>query len=457
MAKAEGKILVVDDDKTILESLKFLLKYDFEMVTIVGNPNRLPDMVKNKDHDVILLDMNFQAGIQTGNEGIFWLKKILETDPDAVIVMMTAYGDIELAVKAIKIGATDFVQKPWNSDKLISTLKAAYQLRITKKKVETLKYKNELLKEESNRPFDVLLGKSNGMKKVFEAIEKVAKTDANILILGENGTGKELVARKLHNLSKRSEEIFATVDMASLSESLFEAELFGYNKGSFTDAKTDRMGRFENASGGSLFLDEIGNLSLSMQSKILTVLQNKEIFRIGSNKAIPINIRLISATNKDLYKMIDDELFREDLLYRINTIQIEIPPLRERKDDIPLLTDHFLNLYKTKYEKPLLKINAGSLDALNHYYWPGNVRELQHTIEKAVIMCDGDVLRSEDFYFRTGESSEEPNKEIINLEVLEKITIGKALRKHNGIYSKAAKDLGISRPTLYKKIKNYGL
>ncbi len=391
MTKVKGKILIADDNEGILNSLSFILRQEFEEVTTIKNPSKFTSLLHSGSFDIILLDMNFSAGVNTGNEGLFWLKEIIKEDPDAVIILITAYGDIELAVKAMKEGATDFIQKPFDSVKLVSTVKAAYQLRMSKVQVSKLMQKQKHLSEDLDKKFNSLIGESPAMKNILLTVKKVAPTDANVLILGENGTGKELIAREIHRQSKRSEDVFISVDLGSLSESLFESELFGHMKGAFTGATEDRKGRFETASGGTLFLDEIGNLPISLQSKLLTVLQNRYIIPVGSNKPVPVDVRLITATNKHLPDLIRDNLFREDLMFRINTVQIEIPPLRNRGDDIVLLAEHFLKVYGKKYEKSM-KISGTAIDKLKQYAWPGNVRELQHLLENSVIMVDEGII-----------------------------------------------------------------
>ncbi|MBT3301313.1 MAG: sigma-54-dependent Fis family transcriptional regulator [Bacteroidetes bacterium] len=457
MNKKVAKVLIVDDDEDILMSLKLLLKQHFADIITEKNVIQLPNLLEKDNYDLILLDMNFSAGLNTGNEGIYWLRTILDKDPAAVVVMMTAYGAVELAVKAIKEGATDFVLKPWDNEKMLATLHSALKLRQSKLEINKLKGKQQQLKKDSDKKYTNFIGESEKMMDVFKTISKVAKTEANVFIIGENGTGKELVARELHRQSKRQDEVFISVDMSSISESLFESELFGSMKGSFTDSKEDRAGRFEVASGGTLFLDEIGNLSLAMQAKILTVLQNREIFRIGSSKAIPIDIRLISATNKNLHDMVSEGTFREDLLYRLNTIQIGLPPLRDRTEDIPLLADHFLSRYAKKYEKQNLKINKSALDHLKSYRWPGNIRELEHAIEKAVILSELDVLKADDFLFHPSKRNEMDDIQSLNIEEMEKVLIKKALLKLRGNMSHVAKELGVSRATLYNKIDRYGI
>lgn len=414
-------------------------------------------MIQETGYDIILLDMNFNIGENTGNEGLFWLREILKNDPLAIVIMITAYGDIDLAVKAIKEGATDFISKPWDAEKLIITLTNALQLRKSKIEVNHLRGKQKQLSEDIEKHFQIFKGSSKIMQSIYKTVDKVAQTDANVLILGENGTGKEMIAREIHRQSGRSKEIFLSVDIGSLSQSLFESELFGHIKGAFTDAKEDRAGRFETASGGTLFLDEIGNLSMTMQSKLLAVLQNRQVIRIGSNKPIPIDIRLITATNKSLNEMVNKNLFREDLFYRINTIQIELPPLRERKEDIPGFADFFFLQYSVKYEKPMLKIDKTAYDLLMNYRWPGNIRELKHTIEKAVILCETDIIKPDDFYLKETNSQISEVETIYRLSDIEKRTIESVLEKCKGNLSKAAQILDISRTTLYAKIERYGL
>lgn len=455
--KAKGKILIADDNDGILKTLKFTLRNEFDEILTIRNPNLILSSLKQNDVDVVLLDMNFNAGMNTGNEGIFWLTEILKADPDAAVVMITAYAEVDLAVKAIKMGALDFVVKPWNDEKLLSTLQTARKLRVSKKELLNLKQKQQVIKEEINRPETLLVYQSDVMKKTMEMAMKVAATDANVLLLGENGTGKELIAREIHNSSKRKGELFSAVDLGSITETLFESELFGHVKGAFTDAKTDRMGRFEAASGGTLFLDEISNLSFSLQSKLLSVLQNRQIIRLGSTQPISVDVRLISATNRSIQKMISENLFREDLLYRINTIQIEIPPLRERGDDILLLAGNFLRIYGRKYDKPVLKLNSPTSEKLLHYPWPGNVRELQHTIEKAVILSESNVITEKDLFFNMGSMNNPLAAELFNLEEIEKIAIMNAIEKCRGNLTNASELLGISRKTLYNKIEKYGL
>lgn len=452
--KNKGKILVVDDNEEILVALKLFLNDYFETIITEKNPNKIPAHAENRDIDLYILDMNFSAGQNTGNEGIFWMNKILEIDPEAIVIFITAYGDIELSVKAIKQGATDFIQKPWEDEKLLGTILSAYKLRKSKLKVQQLINKQQHISEAVSEQYSFFIGESKVMKKVWNTIQKVSHTDANILILGENGTGKELIAREIHKQSAKAKELFVKVDIAALTESLFESELFGHKKGAFTDAREDRAGRFELANGGSLFLDEIGNISLGLQSKLLTVLQNRVITRLGTNNSIPVDIRLICATNKSLYEMVSDSRFREDLLYRINTIQIEVPALRDRPEDIPFLVDMFLKKYAKKYSRSNLIVSKAAINKLYKHSWPGNIRELEHIVEKAVIMSDSDTLSEFDFVFSGKTSS---GTYTINLEENEKKLIGKALERHMGNQSLASKELGITRKTLYNKIKKYGL
>ena len=452
----KGSILVVDDNKNVLSALRILLDGYFEQVHLLSSPKMLVSTLREKNPDIVLLDMNYSAGINSGNEGLYWLSEIKKIDSELPVVLFTAYADIELAVKALKEGASDFVVKPWDNTKLLATLQAAFSLRLSRKEVKKLREKQNVLNSELNKEEDVCWGKSEVMQNLLHLMEKVASTDANILITGENGTGKELIAKKIHHLSLRANETLVSVDMGAVTESLFESELFGHTKGSFTDAKTDRAGKFEAADKGSLFLDEIGNLGYTLQAKLLTALQSRYIIRVGSNTPIPVDIRLICATNRNLFKAVQNGEFREDLLYRIDTIQIEVPPLRNRKEDILLLADFFLNKFTKKYNKKELKLSSKAATKLENYLWPGNVRELQHAIEKAVILSDGTELQPTDFYMRPMENKA-AMIESMNLEEMEKILIEKALTKYDKNISAIASELGITRPTLYSKMKKYGL
>ncbi len=457
MTNKSGKILAIDDNTVILDSLKQLLKYDFEEITTISDPKKLPELIEKENFDVILLDMNFKPGAHSGEEGLYWINKILKIDPDAVIILITAYGDIELAVQAIRAGGIDFILKPWETHKLVSTLRSAVKYRRTKLEVSHLKRKQKVLKEDIDQEFGTIISSSGNMQNILNTIAKVATTSANILITGEHGTGKELIAREIHRKSERSDEIFVKVDLGSLSETLFESELFGYSKGAFTDAKEDRTGRFESATGGTLFLDEIGNLSVSLQSKLLSAIQNRKITRIGSHKEIPVDIRLICATNRDLNEMVAQHQFREDLLYRINTIHIQIPPLRARPDDINILLQHFLKIYSKKYHKQDYRIGKEAMKELGSYNWPGNIRELKHTIEKAIILADNNILISEDFNLKTGQFPNDSQPDKLNLSAIEKEAIRKAFTLSGGNLSKAAKILDISRTTLYSKMEKHDL
>lgn len=452
---AKGNILIVDDNKSILSALEILLAPEFQTVTTLSDPNQIPTELRKKEYNLVILDMNFNAGINTGNEGIYWLSRIKETNPEISVVMITAYGDVELTVKALKTGATDFVLKPWDNAKMMATLKSALQLNLSKKEVSQLKEKEKGLKSEINREQKYIVGSSPQLMNVLNLVRKVAKTDANVLITGENGTGKELIAQEIHRLSKRAEEVLVSVDMGAITETLFESELFGHVKGAFTDARENRPGKFEVADKGSLFLDEIGNLSFHLQAKLLAAIQNRQISRIGSNQTVPVDIRLICATNKNLESMVHEGLFREDLLYRINTIQVEVPPLRERGNDVLVLADFFLKKYSSKYNKPNLKINQQAQDKLLKYTWPGNIRELQHTVEKAVILSENNVLKPEDFFMRPILSGKNVSTEL-TLEEMEKRMINLAIEKNGGNLSAAADQLGITRQTLYNKIKKFG-
>jgi len=452
---AKGNVLIVDDNKSILSALEILLSPEFQSITTLSDPNQIPSELRRNEYNLAILDMNFKAGINTGNEGIYWLTRIKETNPEISVVMITAYGDVELTVKALKAGATDFVLKPWDNAKLLATLKSALQLNLSKKEVSQLKEKEKGLKSEINREQKFIVGSSPQLMNVLSLVRKVAKTEANVLITGENGSGKELISQEIHRLSGRSGEILVSVDMGAITETLFESELFGHVKGAFTDARESRPGKFEVADKGSLFLDEIGNLSFHLQAKLLAAIQNRQISRIGSNQTVPVDIRLICATNKNLESMVREGLFREDLLYRINTIQIEVPPLRERGTDILVLADFFLKKYSSKYNKPNLKINQQAQDKLLGYLWPGNIRELQHTIEKAVILSDNHVLKPEDFFMRPVASGKNITPEI-TLEEMERRMINLAIEKNNGNLSAAAEQLGITRQTLYNKIKKSG-
>jgi len=451
-------ILIVDDDEDVLSAARLFLKRYIRSIHTEKNPEKIPELLSNETFDVILLDMNFSRDVTSGQEGLHWLTRILAIDPSAVVIMITAFGDVNLAVTAVKKGATDFVLKPWQNEKLLATVSAAARLRKTRLEVANLRFRQQQLSADMNQPFNEFIGSSPAMQKVYGTILKVAKTDANVLILGENGTGKELVARALHRNSPRSEEVFISVDMGAISESLFESELFGHVKGAFTDAGSDRAGRFEIASGGTLFLDEIANLPLPMQSKILRAIETRHIVRLGSNKSIPIDIRLVCATNLNVLEMVGKNEFRQDLLYRINTVEIHLPPLRDRGDDLRLLAEHFLEMYCKKYGKPCKELHPQAVNKLMKYNWPGNVRELQHCMERAVILSEADVLRAEDFLFpSTRAEGEGIVFKNYNLDLVEKKIIRKAIDKHDGNISKAADELGLTRASLYRRMEKHGL
>ncbi|MEM7548731.1 MAG: sigma-54 dependent transcriptional regulator [Bacteroidota bacterium] len=459
-AAKSGSILVVDDNEDLLKAARIFLKRHFKIVEIEKNPEALPNLLKNSSYDVILLDMNFTKDVSSGKEGFYWLDRILQIDPSAVVVLITAYGDVQTAVNAIKAGATDFVLKPWDNDKLLGTIFSALKLRESKAAFDDLKVKHQTLQKELDEKYQDVIGRSPEMLKIFQTIEAVAETDANVLILGENGTGKEVIARAIHRRSKRAGEVFVNVDLGAITETLFESELFGHMKGAFTDAKDNRAGRFEAAHKGTLFLDEIGNLSLPLQAKLLSALQSRSVTRLGSNKPINVDIRLICATNMPVDEMVEEKDFRQDLLYRINTIELKLPPLRDRKDDIKLLADHYLKQYSGKYNKQIKTISEAAIKRMHHYQWPGNVRELQHSIERAVIMTQNDVLQPEDFFFgsKGGESKDgQLNLEELNIEDVEKLLIRKALQKHDGNITRAATELGLTRSSLYRRLEKYGL
>jgi len=453
----QGKIFIVDDNRSILESLGQLLKYDYQEINTLTSPDLIIPFLKKNEPDVILLDMNFSPGTTTGEEGIMWTREILKYDPQAVIILITAYGDIELAVKAIKEGATDFIVKPWDPEKLLTTIRSAFEIRSSRQEIKNLKGRNRLFTDELSKQFDPIIGQSEKIREVLRIAHKAAESDANVLIMGENGTGKELVAREIHKYSNRTGKDFIGVDLGSLTESLFESEMFGHKKGAFTDAKEDRMGRFELASGGTLFLDEIGNLSVSLQSKLLKALEDKMIVPVGSNSPLFVDIRLISATNMDLQEMILNNTFREDLYYRINTLQINLPPLRRRTEDVPYLLGYFLDKFKSKYRKHYLQVSSDALTSLMDHHWPGNIREFKHTVEKAALMNESGTLTREDFFGNSVPDSSKGSAANLRLNDVEKDTIRHALRNAAGNISKAAKILDISRTTLYSKMTKHGL
>ena len=439
-----GTILIVDDNKSVLTSLELLLEREFERIETIFDPNKICAVLNKQEFDLVILDMNFSVGFNTGNEGLFWLQRIHEIKPELPVIMLTAYGDIDLAVKSLKDGATDFVLKPWNNDSLIKKIRAALQKKKNKLPIKPIKGPSEPA---------MIIGHSPAMMKIIKLVTKVAKTDANILICGENGTGKEMLAREIHRLSLRSRSEMFHVDMGAISESLFESELFGHEKGAFTDAHESRVGKFEAANGSTLFLDEIGNLSLGLQAKLLVALQNREIIRLGSNKKIPIDIRLIAATNRNLHEMVKQAQFREDLFYRINTIQIEIPPLRHRKEDIALFADYFLKKYADRYKRTGLTLHPQAIKKLENHSWPGNIRELQYMIEKAVILTEKEVIKPSELSMHSDQTLS--FEKVPNLKEVEKRAILTAISQNAENLTAAAEQLGISRQTLYNKLKRF--
>ncbi len=447
-----ASILIIDDDTDVLTAVRLLLKTEVKEVVTEKNPDNIRWHLSKDNYDVILLDMNFTSSINTGNEGIFWLKEIRKLKPDATVIMITAYGDIDLAVRSLKEGASDFVVKPWHNDKLMSTIKEILKRKNNKTNTLTLSNTDSIIGKE-------LLGESEVMQQIFYKLEKIAPTDANILILGENGTGKDLIAKAIHQQSLRSAKPYIKVDVGALTETLFESELFGHKKGAFTDAREDRIGRFEGANNGTLFLDEIGNIPLHLQAKLLSVLQNRQITRLGSNEPTLIDIRLICATNVPLTELANETRFRKDLIYRINTVEITVPPLRKRGNDIILLARYFSKLYSNKYMKPKLELDTKAMEKLLQHHYPGNVRELQYIIERAVIMADGDTLEAKDLLFSPIESSiyAEADTSETKLSDVEKNAILKVIEKHNGNITRAAKELGLTRTALYRRLSKYDI
>ncbi len=452
MSLKNACVLIIDDDVDILIAVRLLLKPEVKEVVTEKNPENIRNILAKQSFDVILLDMNYNSSMNTGNEGFYWLNKIKEWKSAASVIMITAYGDIDLAIRSLKEGAFDFMVKPWHNEKLISTIQGA----LKNKNVKSSDAKTSL---NNGAPINELLGESEPMQEIFYKIQKIAPTDANILILGENGTGKDLIAKAIHQHSLRSNNPYIKVDVGALTESLFESELFGHKKGAFTDARDDREGRFEAANEGTLFLDEIGNISLYQQAKLLSVLQNRQVTRLGSNISTPVDIRLICATNVAMQELANESRFRKDLIYRINTVEIIVPPLRRRTTDILLLANHFSKIYSNKYLKPGLDFQRDAVEKLMSYHYPGNVRELQYVIERAVIMSDGIVLEAKDIIFSPIESSVKMNEENgnTNLGMMEKNTILKVIEKHGGNISKAAKELGITRTALYRRLNKYDI
>ena len=449
MSLKQTSILVVDDDKDVLTAVRFLLKPEVKTIVTEQNPENMRTILTENRYDIVLLDMNFNSSINTGNEGLYWLRQIKSWNTGVQVIMITAYADIDLAIKCLKEGAADFLVKPWHNAQLLQTLTEVFEKQTSSEKKQ--------VNVKGKKSSDEIVGKSEVMKQLFYKIEKIAPTDANVLILGENGTGKDLIAQSIYRLSLRKENPYIKVDVGALTGTLFESELFGHKKGSFTDAREDRVGLIEEANNGTLFLDEIGNISLQQQAKLLTVLQNRQVTRLGSNMPIPVNIRLITATNVPLAELANEYRFRKDLIYRINTIEIKIPPLRERGDDILLLAAHFLDIYARKYMKPEMKLSEPAKIKLMEYNYPGNVRELQYAVERAVIMADSYMLKAEDVVFSPIEhKTYEPNVlPAGNLEDLERNAIMKIVEKYHGNISKAAKELGLTRGTLYRRLKKH--
>jgi two-component system, NtrC family, response regulator HydG len=452
MLLKNAKILAVDDDQDVLVAVKMLLRPEVKEIVTEKNPEKILSLLAQTQFDVVLLDMNYKSSLNTGNEGIFWLRKIREINKNVAVIMITAYGDIDLAVRSVKEGANDFVLKPWRNERLLETIETCYQQSIAGSK--------QTSKKTSSKAETSLLGSSEAMQDVLYKIEKIAPTDANILILGENGTGKTEVAKLIHQKSLRHQKPFVHADLGSLTESLFESELFGHKKGAFTDAREDRAGRFESANEGTLFLDEIGNISLPQQAKLLTVLQNREVTRLGTNAPISIDIRLISATNAPIKEMATQNQYRKDLIYRLNTIEITLPPLRMRGNDIVLLAEYFMKTYGEKYHKNLVEIDEKAQQKLRQYTFPGNIRELQHSIERAVIMADNQAITARDLDLNS--SIENPVMMVqetttLRIDEIEKSTILKAIERHDGNITKAARELGLTRTALYRRLGKYDI
>lgn len=456
MTAKTGKILVIDDDLDVLTAAQLLLKRHFSLVLTDDNPQHIPEHLNDNDWDVILLDMNFEIGANSGQEGLDWLSFILNKQPNTLVILMTAYGAVDTAVKAIKLGAIDFILKPWHNERLLTTVSTAMRLKESRAEVQHLKSRQ---REISPVPVSSeIIGTSAAMRQIHDFISRAAPTDANVLILGDNGTGKELIAREIHRQSSRKEEVLITVDLGSVSESLFESELFGHKKGAFTGAHSDRIGRFQAASKGTLFLDEIGNLPHHLQSKLLSVLEQREVLPLGSNTPVPIDVRLICATNMPLKKMISEGSFREDLFYRINTVEIRLPPLKDRAEDIPILLEHFIVFYSHKYKLTEKTISAPEMEKLLSYHWPGNIRELRHAVERALIMGSSDELKANELLVTSDSIAPQAMEtDSLNLDEVENSVIQKALKKNQGNISHAAKELGITRTSLYRRMEKYGL
>ena len=465
--KQDAHILIVDDDEDILVASKLLLKRKFSSVTICNRPEQLPKLLAEQEFDIILLDMNFGPGESSGEQGFYWLEQILAIKPETIVIMITAHGGVDVAVEAMKLGATDFIAKPWHNEKVIATVSNALELKFTREQAQTLKAKNQELvaASKSNK---AIVGNSPAMQTIYSLIARCAPTDANVLILGENGTGKELIAREIHQQSARSEQVFLSVDLGAISETLFESELFGHKKGAFTGAQQDRIGKIQAADGGTLFLDEIGNLPLHLQAKLLTILEQRRVTPVGSNKSIPFNVRILAATNLGKHSLTDENSFRQDLLFRLNTVEINLPALRERVDDIVPIAQHYVGQFSKKYNKPDTTLSENAKQAIQAYHWPGNVRALRHAVERAVILAETEQLQATDFQLNETPTRTESvyqgeaniataEPETLNLELIEKQAISQALKKHKYNISHAAKELGLTRAALYRRMEKHGL
>jgi DNA-binding NtrC family response regulator len=460
MTITDASILIIDDDEDILLSAKLVLKKHYNTIITRNNPKEINQIISKEQIDVIVLDMNYRIGFNDGKEGLYWLKHILSINPKMVVILMTAYGEVELAVNAIKLGAFDFILKPWTNEKLLATVHAGLTLSRSNHKISILKHTNDSLLKSNEQKFGPIIGNSKEMQAVMNTITKVSTTDANVIVLGENGTGKQHLAREIHKNSLQKDGPFIHVDLGSLSESLFESELFGHKKGAFTDAHEDKPGRFEMAQDGTLFLDEIGNLPVNLQSKLLTVLQDRKVSRLGEGIERTFNARLLFATNAPIHKWVADGKFRQDLLFRINTVEITIPPLRDRPDDIVDFINHYLYIYSVKYQKSHLKITNEAMKALQSHNWPGNVREIQHTLERGVIMADSNEIKPSDFNLTIIPKEKNALGDIfdnLNLQEIEKFLVQKAINKHEGNISKAAKELGLTRAALYRRLEKFNL
>lgn len=456
MRKKEATILIVDDDDDILFSARISLKKYFTAINTLNNPKKIREFLLSNPVDVVLLDMNYRIGFEDGKEGLYWLKQIKELSPSTTVVLMTAFGSVHLAVEAIKQGATDFILKPWNTEKLYAVVNAGVELARSKRKTHQLQHIQEVKDKDFHHKTEHIIGRAPAMESAIKLVHKVAPTDATILILGENGTGKYVFAKEIHLKSKRSSKPFIHVDLGALNENIFESELFGYAKGAFTDAHKDTIGRFELAEGGTIFLDEIGNLPLHLQSKLLTVIQNRKVTRLGEGKERAIDVRIICATNAPIHEMVNNQTFRQDLLFRINTIELNLPALRNRQEDIPLLVAHFLEKLTKKYRKPIAKVSKEAMQTLLKYHWPGNIREVEHIIERAVIISDTEIIQTEDLHF-SSQQLPDAKLQSLNLEETEKLLIQKALEKHQGNISRAAKELGLTRAALYRRLEKHQL